>query len=288
MLPRRTDIKAVWVTTAWLALTPCPCSFCQTGPAAAPQAAVPALAVTSVKPNPKADHWRLNLTQDGWSGMGVTLRWILGEAYGTGNQDKIDGFPQWGDSARWDIEGKVDEADAPTFAKLPYSQKRLVLQNLLADRFKLAVHYDSLVKPVYVLTVAKGGPKLKETTPDELPAGLKKESALISGSGRGQFKAINLPIAALASFMTSWTGRNVVDKTGVTGRYDIKLAWSPDSDFGPGHAAANYGQSPLMPPAPTGPSIFTAVKEQLGLKLEPDKAPVQVLVIDHVEEPAPN
>jgi uncharacterized protein (TIGR03435 family) len=80
----------------------------------------------------------------------------------------------------------------------------------------------------------------------------------------------------------------VVDKTGLTRRYDIKLNWSPDSDLGPGHASVNDGHSPLTPPAPAGPSIFTAVQEQLGLKLEPGKAPVQVLVIDHVDQPAPN
>jgi uncharacterized protein (TIGR03435 family) len=79
-----------------------------------------------------------------------------------------------------------------------------------------------------------------------------------------------------------------VDKTGITGRYDIKLDWSPDNGSGPGITTTGEGQAPPVLAAPSGPSIFTAVEEQLGLKLEPDKAPVQVFVIDRVEEPAPN
>jgi uncharacterized protein (TIGR03435 family) len=286
MLLRRLNIKTVWTC---LALAACSCAFGQAGPTSATAPPnLPAFAVTSVKPNPNAQSWHLTTTQDGWSGKGVTLRWILGEAYHIEHQDKIDVFPQWGDSARWDIEGKVDEADAPAFQKLPYLQKVILLRNLLADRFKLAVHYDSVVKPVYVLTVAKGGPKLKVSTPDELPGDMSKEASLMLRSRPGQFEAVNLSISSFASRMTSWTGRNVVDRTGITGRYDIKLDWSPDTGLSQGGAADSQSQSPLPPSALPGPSIFTAVQEQLGLKLEPDKAPVQVFVIDHVEEPGPN
>lgn len=289
MLPRRLNIKAALVAVAYLALASHPCAFGHAGPApAAASPELPAFAITSVKPNPKAQSWRLTTTDDGWSGKGVTLRWILGEAYYMDHQEKIDGFPQWGNSARWDIEGKVDEADAPAFQKLPYMQKCILLQNLLADRFNLAVHYDSVVKPVYVLTVAKGGPKLKASTPDELPGDMSKEASLISRSRPGQFSAVNLSISSLASSLTLWTGRNVVDRTGITGRYDIKLEWSPGLGSNANSAASDDNPALLTTSVPAGPSIFTAVEEQLGLKLEPDKAPVQVFVIDHVEEPGPN
>lgn len=284
---RRVNIKAASVASACLALAACLCGFGQAGSASAEPPKLPAFAVTSVKPNPKAPGWRLASTPDGWSGTGVSLFTLIREAYGVFEPGRIEGVPQWAD-AQFDIEGKVDEADATTFQKLPYDQKRLMLQALLAERFKLADHYEPRTMPIFVLTLAKGGSKMKETTPDELPEGLNKEFARVTRARSGEFEAINMTVAQLISHLTYWAGRNVVDKTGLTGRYDIKLAWSPDSDLSLGHAAANDGQASLTPPAPTGPSIFTAVQEQLGLKLDPQKGTVQVLVIDHVEEPSPN
>lgn len=288
MHPRLLDSIAAWAAMACLALAACPCAFGQAGvsPADAPSK-LPAFAVTSVKPNPKAPGWRLSPTPDGWTGMGVSLLTLVQEAYLLVEPGRIEGIPQWAD-AQFDIEGKVDEADAAAFQKLPYDQKRLMLQALLAERFKLAVHYEPKTMPIFTLTLAKGGSKMKETTPDELPPGMNREFGQVSRARSGEFEAVNLTVSQLIQHLTFWSGRNVVDKTGLSGRYDIKLNWSPDSDLGPGHALVNDGQSPLTPPAPAGPSIFTAVQEQLGLKLEPGKAPVQVLVIDHVEQPAPN
>lgn len=288
MRPRLLESIAAWAASACLALAACPCAFGQAdlSPTDAPPK-LPAFAVTSVKPNPKASGWRLSPTPDGWSGMGVSLLNLVQEAYLLVEPARIEGIPQWAD-APFDIEGKVDEADAPAFQKLPYDQKRLMLQALLAERFKLAVHYEPRTMPVFALTLARDGPKMKETTPEELPKGMNPEFGYVPHSRSGEFEGINMPISSFIHQLTFWSGRMVVDKTGLTRRYDIKLNWSPDSDLGPGHASVNDGHSPLTPPAPAGPSIFTAVQEQLGLKLEPGKAPVQVLVIDHVDQPAPN
>jgi uncharacterized protein (TIGR03435 family) len=294
MLPRRFDIKAalmkaVLIASTCLAIAVCPCVFGQPGPAStdAPPK-LPAFAVTSVKPNPKATGWRLSPDPEGWSGTGVTLFTLIQEAYLLVEPGRIEGIPQWADSDRFDIEVKLDEADAASFQKLPYDQRLPLLQALLADRFRLTAHFEPRIMPIFLLTLAKGGLKMKETTSDELSPRMSKEFAHVSRARSGEFEAVNMTVAQLTSHLTFWSGRNVVDKTGLTGRYDIKLAWSPDSDLGSGHSASNDGQSPLIPPAPAGPSIFTAVQEQLGLKLEPEKGTVQVLVVDHVEEPAPN
>lgn len=282
-------IKASLITSSCIALAICLGAFGQELPApndAPPK--LPAFAVTSVKPNPKAPGWRLSPSPDGWSGKGVSLLTLIQQAYLLVEPGRIEGIPQWADSNRFDIEIKLDEVEAAAFQKLSYDQKLPLLQALLADRFKLTAHYESRTMPIFELTLAKGGLRMKETAPDELSPGMSKEFAHVSRARSGEFEAVNMTVAQLISHLTFWAGRNVVDKTGLTSRYDIKLAWSPDSDLGPGHSASNDGQSPLTPPAPAGPSIFTAVQEQLGLKLEPDKGPVQVLVIDHVEEPAPN
>jgi|SRR5580658_2592811 uncharacterized protein (TIGR03435 family) len=265
--------------------------MCQASPAPAdakegPE--IPALAVTSVRPNPKAAGWRLYPTDDGWSGMGVSMHTLLDEACGPLHQDKIEGWPQWADGAKFDIEGKVDDADLAAYQKLGYEQKKLMLQALLADRFKLKVHFEPQMQPVFLLTVAKGGANLKQTTPDELPSGMKAELGYIPHSRPGEFEGINMPMSSFIQHMTWWAGRVVVDKTGLTGHYDFELKWTPDSEFGPGRAVTGDGNVPLVPAAPAGPSIFTAVEEQLGLKLEPNKAPIPVLVIDHIEEPGPN
>jgi uncharacterized protein (TIGR03435 family) len=253
------------------------------------QPQIPRFAVTSVKLNPQARGWRLAPTMDGWSGTGVSLRNLINEAYGPLHQDKIDGWPLWANTAQFDIDGKVDDADLAAYQSLLYPQKKIMLQALLADRFKLAVHFEPQLQPVFALVVAKSGAKIKPTTADELPKDASPEYGHISRSRNGEFEAVNLTIDSFAEIIGGWTGRVVVDKTGLKGRYDFNLHWSPDADFAPGHPAlAGDGTTPAASISPAGPSIFTAFEEQLGLKLVPDKAPLPAIVIDHVEQPEPN
>jgi uncharacterized protein (TIGR03435 family) len=174
---------------------------------------------------------------------------------------------------------------------------QLMVQGLLADRFQLKIHRQTKELPVYELSVAKGGFKLKEVAAPEGPvAGAPPPplpppgrggapptpppgSALI---GRGTLVATAAQFAALAQVLSDQLSRSVVDKTGIKGFYDFKLKWTPDVGQGPGVP------EPLPPVDSSGPSIFTAIQEQFGLKLDSAKGPVEIFVIDHVEKPTEN
>jgi uncharacterized protein (TIGR03435 family) len=167
------------------------------------------------------------------------------------NERQIQSAPAWLASERYDIT-----ATAKGGEKLTHEQLKRPLQALLAERFKLATHRDTKETQGYALVAAKSGAKLKTSTnanpkPMILPNGLR---------------ASGVPIAALAGMLALVTRRPVVDESGITGTYDIKLDYAP----------ADGGDSSL-------PSLFTALQEQAGLKLEPRKLPVEILVIDHVE-----
>ena len=150
---------------------------------------------------------------------------------------------------------------------------RQMMQLLLADRFKLVVHREMREMPVYALVVGKNGPKLKKSDPDADP------TAHFSGSGRND--VVTMPKAGmddiLGAISNSMLDRPVVDKTGLTGTYDVRLIFTPDT-------RANRASEP----DPNDVSIFTAVQEQLGLKLAPQKAMIEVLVVDHAEKPTEN
>jgi len=176
----------------------------------------------------------------------------------------------------------VDDTVANQMKALSRDQRRLLnqqmVQQLLADRFKLAVHRETKELPAYALVVAKSGPKLTATKDTGGGKG--------TSSGDGHLTATGLTMARLAQTLTQILsrelGRVVIDKTGIVGEYDLSLTWTPDDRSA---AAANTSKdTPDLP----GPSIFTALQEQLGLKLESTKAPVETLVIDHIEEPSAN
>jgi uncharacterized protein (TIGR03435 family) len=147
------------------------------------------------------------------------------------------------------------------------------------------------------LVVAKGGPKLHEAKPgDTYPNGLKGFNGQGGGPGMmlmrpGQLTGQGIPLSSLTRLLSQQLGSTVQDKTGLTGKYDFTLQWTPDRNASPMPGAPEPGQQGPAAAASTdasGPSIFTAVQEQLGLKLESQKGPVEVLVIDHVETPSEN
>jgi uncharacterized protein (TIGR03435 family) len=170
-----------------------------------------------------------------------------------------------------------------------------MLQALLADRFKLSIHRETKELPVYALVAAKNGPKLQEAKADATyPNGIKGPDGVARGGmmriGGGEVTGQGLPIANLTRMLSQQLGRTVIDKTGLTGKYDFTLQWTPDESQGPmfkGADGAPPGGNPA-PPESSGPSLFTAIQEQLGLKLESQKGPVEIIVIDHVEKPSQN
>jgi uncharacterized protein (TIGR03435 family) len=202
-------------------------------------------------------------------GRCITVWGLIYNAYFRSMQDYPPGMPAWGDKDRFDVEAKADDNTTTAMQKLSREEQekeqRLMLQSLLADRFGLQIHYESKMQPVYELVAAKGGPKMKPLSADQKPGW--------ANFGPGEITLHVSPIAALAYSLTHLAGRKVVDKTGLMGNYDIDLKWTPDDQ-----------QITLA----SGPTLFTALQEQLGLKLEPAKAPVDVLVIDHIEKPPPN
>jgi uncharacterized protein (TIGR03435 family) len=212
----------------------------------------------------------------------VTLKGLMQyEAYDI-PASRILAGPKWLDSAHFDIRAKVDEATAARLDKLDSKEKRLqsmaMFQQLLADRFRLKVHWETRQLPVYALVPAKNGAKLKPADP--------KEGVGTSSHGNGSSVKLEATGQTLAEFAQSLTadaqqdlGRTVVDQTGIQGKYDYTLNWTHDSAR---TSSSDSGQSE------TGPSLFTATQEQLGLKLEPTKGPVRVLVIDQAELPTEN
>nr|WP_254059710.1 TIGR03435 family protein [Granulicella sp. L46] len=199
-------------------------------------------------------------------------------AYGVPDA-RILGGPKWLASERFDIQAEIEPSVAEQVRKLSRDQRKLrmqaAFQQLLADRFHLQVHWDTQELPVYALVVAKNGSKL------QLPK--KPERGSGTSSGNGLIEGNNLTLPEVAQALTQEAsadlGRVVLDKTRIAGRYDITLKWTPDTDSNPTTDSSAID---------AGPSLFTAIQEQLGLKLEPSKGPVEVLVVDNVEMPSEN
>jgi uncharacterized protein (TIGR03435 family) len=160
-----------------------------------------------------------------------------------------------------------------------------MLMPLLADRFKLIVHKESRSLPVYALVVAKGGPKLKEAKGNATGALPQHRMSV----GFGQISGQGAPISDLVGALSGQNlGRKIEDRTGLVGNYEIELKWSPETTQTQNFSSVEDGLRPPASAPDAGPSIFTSLQEQLGLKLEPQKGSVDVIVVDHVERPSPN
>jgi uncharacterized protein (TIGR03435 family) len=262
-------------------------------PAVASEVKLPPLDVVSVKPNKSGSGgMRIMFNSDGYSATNVSAKMLIQMAYGI-REDLISGAPGWAGSTRYDFDAKVAAPDVEALKKLNPEQRRSMLQPALADRFNLKVHTEIKQLPVYELVVAKGGSKLKEATPgDTYPNGFKDPKGVGRGgmmrAGPGQLSAQGIQMSSLVNTLAQQLHRTVVDKTGLAGDYDFTLQWTeetPDTMF-----KGSDGAPQRADPAPdaTGPSIFTAIQEQLGLKLQSAKGPVETLVIDHIEAPSEN
>jgi uncharacterized protein (TIGR03435 family) len=255
---------------------------------------VPPFDVVSVKPNKSDGNMvRIMAKPDGYAASNVSLKMLVQAAYGI-REDLISGAPSWADSARFDIDAKVAGSDVDALKKLSPEQRRLILQPLLADRFKLKIHTETKQLPVYELVVTKGGSKLKEATAGDAYAnGIKGPDGVGRGGmmrmGRGQLTAQAVPMTFLANMLSQQLHRTVLDKTGLTGKYDLELNWTPDQGADPMFKGPEGSpQRGDAAPDSSGPSIFTALQEQLGLRLQSAKGPVETIVIDHVEMPSEN
>lgn len=244
-----------------------------------------AFEVATIKPsNPEARGSSFWINDSGIELTKMPVTSLLQFAYNlsSGSKDQIIGAPEWMGSSRFDITAKEDPQLAARLKGLPREEReatlRQMVQSLLAERFQLKVHHETRDLRVLALTVAKGGPKLTETK----PGSDAKWGTGLRGSRTGNVEKMEghgAPIKLLVNNLSSKPeigGRLVVDGTGLSGKYDFELTWSPQTLGSP--AGDETG----------GPSLFAALQEQLGLKVEDRKSPVDCIVIDHIEMPSQN
>lgn len=231
--------------------------------------------VATIKPSdPLNSHEQMSMGVGGMFSATASLKDLIERAYGI-RQDQLKGGPKWMGAVRYDIVAKSDDLEDPSkmnaAQQAAYSQRELGrIQSLLVERFHLKFHAVMEDRPVYALVVAKGGAMLNP--PKE------GEAHRLYSQGPGQLACFGASMAELADELPdAGVSRIVVDRTGLVGSYDFSLRWTPDELTANAQATdANQG------------SLFTALQEQLGLKLVSVKAPVKVMVIDRLERPSEN
>lgn len=240
----------------------------------------------SIKPGQSPDTGMMNrskimfnLNDGSLTARGVPLQMLIKLAYHV-QDSQLDGGPDWINTQRFDIDARMSSADIAQLHKTMMENRgdQAMLQALLRDRFKLSLHQEVRNLPVYDLVIDKGGPKLQESN------GLRTMHM-----DRGELVSQGTHLAFLADQLSLRLGRTVVDKTGLMGNYAFNLRWTPDAE----EEARMSRDGMALPPASSaaevsGPPLATAIQQQLGLKLEPGTDAVQVLVIDHAEQPSEN
>lgn len=277
--------------------------------------------VASIKPHADTDFRIMIQTGVGNGGRlnlsGVPVSVLIQLAYGGdltpmplfGQSSSLTGLPGWAQNARFDIDARPEAGFRPT-----KDQMQEMLRSLLEDRFALKIHKETKDGPVYDLVVAKDGPKIKlsaDQTPvvpgapppggappppppprgpnfpalstplGDLPPGMRM-------NGPGMMRGTAQTTASLARMLSPSAGRQVIDKTGLAGLYDFEVKFAPSQPAQMPPGMTPPPGAPLPEPDLNAPSIFTAVQEQLGLKLESSKAPLESIVIDHLEKPSAN
>jgi uncharacterized protein (TIGR03435 family) len=204
----------------------------------------------------------------------------------------ISGGPAWLDTKGYDIEARGADLGITDddLRKMTEEQRqpfqallRQRVRTLLADRFQLKVHWETRQLPVYALVVAKSGPRVQPAKSDTPAPGL----SVRGDGGQMTITGNRMPLGALARTLADSVGRPVLDKTGLTGEFDFRMTYAPDPMQQPA-AAKDGGPDRPAPVAADGPSLFTALQEQLGLKLDAQRGPVEVLVIDSVDHASEN
>jgi uncharacterized protein (TIGR03435 family) len=219
--------------------------------------------VASVKPSSPGAPSTSDIQPGRFHCTNKSVAWLMWIAYSV-QDNQISGAPDWVRSVGFDIDART-QAPGAGFASQTESHLGPLLRSLLEDRFRLKVHLEDRPATIYSLVVAKNGPKLK---PSDTPNPSMGNSLQ---NGKMVLKGDALSMGSLTRFLSRQAGRPVVDKTGLTGSYDVKLEWSPDQN-----------------PDSTADSIFSAIQEQLGLRIEAAKASVNFVVVDSVERPSAN
>ena len=234
---------------------------------------IPKFEVASIKPSNSEDRRPFfNQTAGQYTVRNSTVRRLIQAAYMI-KDFQIAGGPEWMNSDLYDISAKPETS-------VPWEQMAEMVKSLLADRFQLVIRKENKEMPVYALVIAKNGPKLKAAD-EAAPKVIRVR--------RGLLTAPMGDMPMIAGLLSGFLGRSVINKTGLTGAYDVKLEWVPD-EYQVAMFARMQVPDGFGAPAPDwhGPSLFTALEEQLGLKLESQKGPVEMFMIERIERPSAN
>ena len=248
-------------------------------------ARLPKFEVASIKPHQSGQQMQfmMRMLPDGINISGLPMERLMQLSFGL-PENRVLNAPSWVKGGQFDIEAKVDPSDAPKLKGLSMDERWAMMLPVLQERFGLKFHRETRQVEVYTLVVAKGGPKLKES--QNIP---EQVSGPSGGQGRVmmRFSPAGMSLSAqsgttesLTKLLSQQIGSTVLDKTGLTGKYDYTLDWMPERGAAPPNGEASTESN--SPPLPT------ALQEQLGLKLVSQKEPVEVVVIDQIQQPTPN
>ena len=278
MMPKLIRTCASWLSASCLLLAAQAFAQSTPAPAAQPpatqqQSAKPfAYEVVSIKPsNPKSNGSGMRSTPGSFAWTNTPLASLIKGAYEVIIDSQLVGLPNWAREDGYDIAAKADQDTAESLNNLPRKERRKeeqrMEQSILADRCQFKAHEETKELPVYELVIAKSGLKMKDAPPDE-PGSETMRS--------GQMAVHAMSIETIVDGFAGTDGRLIVDKTGFEARkFDFELKWTPEEQ-----------RATASDDAP--PSLYTALEEQLGLKLIPAKDPVRVLIVSHIERPSPN
>jgi uncharacterized protein (TIGR03435 family) len=237
--------------------------------------------VASIRTNASSDTGQTIGARPGgrFVGRNVTGSDLVASAYGLRLQGQIVGAPDWFSRARFDVEAAAEKAEAGA----GWDRLMMMLRTLLEDRFGLKARAETREVPAYAL---RRGPALR-LTPARFEDCAPPPTGFCGGfqTGPGRVTGRHVSVGQVAALLTGRTGRMVIDETGIDGRYDLELTWTPENAPPPGGPTPDGSAAPFDP---SGPSIFTAVREQLGLRLDTTRGPMQVLVIESVHRPSDN
>jgi uncharacterized protein (TIGR03435 family) len=252
---------------------------------------IPTYELISIHKTKDAKPWTIHDDPDGLTAKSASLRSLIAEAYGFSlgqlGERELIGSQDWMNTQLFDVHAKVDSTNVDKLKALTKAEtmmvtvreiasrtpsfRMLMLQRLLEDRFQLKMHYEQRVMPIYEMTVAKGGVRMKTAHPTDPEHGSMEMS-------NGKLTGDNVPMSFIPKMLALVPDveRPVVDKTDTEGNYDFEVHWSPMGDSGQNGTTGS------------GPALFTALEEQAGLKLKAGKGPVWVIVVDHAEMPPEN
>ncbi len=232
--------------------------------------AAPKFEVAAIKPSDPGANIAIHRSGYHLTTTGTSLLFLITWAYDV-HSDRVYNKPGWLDSVRYDVIANAPEGASPARSGQPSALQQM-MQALLAERFKLALHRETRQLPIYALVVAKGGPKLR-LAPAPESMGLNP----FKMPSRGSLIGTQVSAEMLANVLSNQIGRTVRDATGLSGVFDFKLEWDPEP------AAEDAARGLASTGVTAAPSLFTAIQAQLGLKLEGRRDGVEVLVIDHIE-----